>query len=266
MRRYDPAHRGTSIVDVIFKDEYTHGLFQRIMYNNSEPASKRSCGDLREGKPALEISLAGELNADITIHRGEVCGIFDLFGTLAEMVFDSFFDSFPYRVGGKLCKSYEEAVRNGLLIISQHRSDMLFDTFSAEENFIFPALRKFSKFGVINRRMVKYAIDRYMPKRKSEYDPREEGLQRMKFLFYRCLLTNPAVIVIENPALDLETEQQAEIEKMLIEATGRGCAVVLIGSNASVGIPFCNRALILRKRGFIEEIVCAEADEAREEL
>lgn len=26
--------RGTSIVDVIFKDEYSHGLFQKIMYNN----------------------------------------------------------------------------------------------------------------------------------------------------------------------------------------------------------------------------------------
>lgn len=250
--------RGTSIVDVIFKDEYSHGLFQKIMYNNSEPIRKRRCGNLREDRPALEISLSGELNADqcITVYRGEVYGIFDLFGTLAETVFNSFFESFPYKVGGKVCQSYEEAVKNGLLIISQNRSEMLFDTFSFEENFVFQALRKFSRIGIINRRMVRYAIDKYMPRQKEEGDSREEGLQCLKFLFYRCLLTNPAVIVIENPALDLEADQQAEIEKMLYEATCRGCAVVLIGCNASVGIPFCNRALILRKRGLIEKIVC----------
>lgn len=250
--------RGTHIVDVIFKDEYSHGLFQKIMYNNCEVVNQRRCGDNWKNRLALEIALPGELNARkmITVNCGEVYGIFDLFGTLAESVFDSFFNSFPYKVGGKVCKNYAHAVRNGLMIISQHNTNMLFDTFSLEENFIFQALRKFSRFGIINLRMVRYAVEKCMPKFKRECNPRGEGIQRLKLLFYRCLLANPAVIVIENPALDLETDQQAEIEGMLSEATSRGVAVVLISSNANIGIPFCNRALILRKQWVIEKVVC----------
>lgn len=262
--------RGTSIVDVIFKDEYTHDLFQRVMYNNCEPMQGRLCGNLREEQPAMEITLTGGLDADqcITVYRGEVYGIFDLFGTLAETVLNGFFESFPYKVGGKTCKKYRDAVKNGLIIISQNRSEMLFDTFSIEENFVFHALRKLSRFGLINRRMVRYTIDKYMPKQKDEIDSGKESLQYLKFLFSRCLLTNPAVIVIENPTLDIEADQQIEIEKMLFEATCRGCAVILVGSNASFGIPFCNRALILRKRGLIEEIVCDRemAKETRKEI
>lgn len=246
--------RGTSIIDLIFNDEYSQNTFQNILYGSHESTSKKRISLADPSATALEISLPRELyDKPLRVHRGELFGIFDLFGTLSEAVYNTFFTAFPYKINDISCNNYQQAVRNGLSIISPHRKNILFDTYTTEENLIFPTLRRISKFGVINRRLENYCSNLFLPKLTKEYDSQEAELEKLKLLFYRCMLTNPRVIVMDNPSLDLDAQQQAVVEELLHLAISSGCAIVLISSNVSIGLPLCNRALILQKNGYIEK-------------
>ena len=248
--------RGTSIADLIFHDEYSHRVFQGILYGNHETASRNACSRVDRRAIAMEIQLPPALfGRKLTIYRGEIYGVFDLFGTLTDTVHEVFFSEFPYKIDGNLCHSYPEAVRNGLAIVSPHRRNVMFETFSLKEELLFPSIRKVSRAGIINQRMADFNVNRFLSKLKQNFEPEEEELERMKMLYYRWKLTKPKVMVIENPPLDLDVEQNKVIEALFDDAVNSGCAVLLVSSNAHAGMPLCDRALILQRDGDTEKTI-----------
>ena len=244
--------RGNSIADLSFQDEYTHDMFDRILYGvHTEFYRKNMNIHMATEVPAIEINLAPELHVSepLCVYPCEIFGIFDTYGALTRVVYDTFLNDFPYAVAGKKCNSYEDAVHKGLAVVSIHRQNTLFETFTLEENLIFPALKRISRFGVINFRLYEHCLNRYMPLLQRRCDTAETELEQFKLLMYRWMLANPNVIVVEDPPLDLEAGQQRVLQAFLRDIADSGCCVILISPNANIGLKYCDRALILQKDG-----------------
>lgn len=100
-----------------------------------------------------------------------------------------------------------------------------------------------------NFRMEAYCIDRYFPRLPDSIECSEWNWGQLKLLIFRWMLTNPKVIVIENPPFDMEKHQQEEFRNLLQEIVDLGCSIILISSAINDCMSLCDRMLVIKCDG-----------------
>ena len=126
---------------------------------------------------------------------------------------------------------------------------MYFDCFSLPENLVLLKMQSLSKRLVRNLRMESYCVDKYFPRLPDSIECSEWNWGQLKLLIFRWLLTNPKVIIIENPPFDMEEDQQEEFRDLLQEIVDSGCSIVLISSAINDCINICDRVLLIKRDG-----------------
>lgn len=242
---------GKRIVDLIFQDEYSPEIFQKILFGHPIEILKRRETKADYQREVLEIKMPYYWYADETlkIFHGEIFGILDLYGTLTPQVFQLFLEGFPYKVNGIECKGYCDAVRAGLALVSLHRGNMVFEGLSLSENLVLLRMKNLSRGIVRNKRLEAYCLAQYLPRLSPSYMRSEWDLEQLKLLVYRWLLLRPKVMVIDNPPFDLANEQRMELLELLQEVVASGCAVVLSSTARNECMNLCDRVLAIRSQG-----------------
>ena len=244
-----------SIVDLLFRDEYTKKMFNQLLFGTASPKSMHHKAARQSNQIALEIAFPKEIfrNRWLKVHAGEVYGIFDSYGTLSELICSMFIDGTPYWIHGKKCHNYSDAVRNGLAFVLSPHKETMFEMLSSHDNALLPVLRKISRWGVINKRLERFCIHTYTENTTTDNNINYQYMNGFYRQFYKWMLTNPKVMVLDNPPLDFEEEQRSEIDRILYTARQNHCAIVLISSNIGSGLELCDRAISIQRDGSIEE-------------
>lgn len=184
------------------------------------------------------------VNIDLKLFKGEILGIFGLMGSGRSEFFESLFGVYPadsgtITIGGQKCKilNPRDAKRNGLAFVTEDRKESgLVLKSSVRDNVSLPNLKALSDGLFINGKRELEEVDE-MTKRFSLKTPslnqlvsRLSGGNQQKVVLSKWLLSNPRILLLDEPTRGIDVGAKWEIYAFMSEFAKQGNAVIMISS------------------------------------
>lgn len=207
-----------------------------------------------------KLSRSGYLNnINLSLRKGEIIGIAGLVGAgrteLARALFgvDSI-DSGKVFIHGKRSKlnSPRDAINNRIGFLTEDRkSQGLIMTMSVKENITLPNLKRFSKWGVIDKRAEEATSVRHC----DELDIRIAGQNQLvmnlsggnqqKVVLSKWLCSQADIFIFDEPTRGIDVRSKQEFYQLMNELTNRGVAIIVISSDLPELIAISDRIMVL---------------------
>ena len=217
------------------------------------------------GEVSLEVSgLTAEYSAvrDVSfkVRRGEIVGIAGLGGSGRTEVLETIFGIAERRSGeiklnGKTVKNRTpaESIRNGFaLITEERRRDGIFGILDITENTVISSLKNYLLGGILLRDLaMKSETERMIgamriktPSRRTKIRSLSGGNQQ-KVILGRWLLTDPQVLLLDEPTRGIDVGAKYEIYSLILELAHRGRSVIVVSSEMPELLGICDRILVM---------------------
>ena len=229
------------------------------------------------GEVALEVqnlTLPGVF-ADISfsVRRGEIVGLGGLVGAGRTDVARAIFGVAPATSGtvtidGKAAAITDpsQAIALGLAFVPEDRATAgIFRTLSVEENITAAIPNQIAPGGIIRRALEKaLAADSVKLLRIRLASLRQpigelSGGNQQKAILARWLLTDPKVLILDEPTRGIDIGVKAEFYDMIGELAASGRAILLISSELPELLALCDRVLVMSEGRLTGNIPRAEA-------
>ena len=207
-----------------------------------------------------KLSLPGVFHdISFTVRKGEIVGLGGLVGAGRTDVARALFGVVPATSGTILVHGTKvsitdpsQAIALGLAFVPEDRAVAgIFRTLSVEQNISAAVLGKMSNMGVISRAQEKVAatdsVRKLSIRLASLRQPIGElsGGNQQKAILARWLLTNPTVLILDEPTRGIDIGVKAEFYDMIGALAVQGCAVLLISSELPELLALCDRVLVM---------------------
>jgi rhamnose transport system ATP-binding protein len=231
------------------------------------------------GEVALAVSgltLPGKF-ADISfeVRAGEVVGLGGLVGAGRTDVARAIFGVAPAAAGtvsvfGRPVTITEpaDAVANGLAFVPEDRAVAgIFRTLSVEENITAAVPARIAPRGVIRRALerslAKDAVERLRVRLASLRQPIGElsGGNQQKAILARWLLTDPRILILDEPTRGIDIGVKAEFYEMIGELAASGRAILLISSELPELLALSDRVLVMSEGRLTADLPRGQATE-----
>jgi ribose transport system ATP-binding protein len=233
------------------------------------------------GRPLHDISF--------TLRRGEILGVAGLMGAGRTELLETIFGVYPPRqVEGSITvagqprrlASPRAAIRSGLAFVSEDRKGQgLVLKLPVAHNMTLAALGRFLRFDVIRRRAENRAVVETIdqlriktPAPTTEVEKLSGGNQQ-KVVLARCLLTQPHVLLLDEPTRGIDVGAKAEIYALISQLAQGGAGIIIASSELPELLSMCDRILVLcegritaelsREEATQEQIMAAATDRGR---
>jgi rhamnose transport system ATP-binding protein len=236
-------------------------------------------GSTRAGEVALKVTGLTHpgLFRDIsfTLHKGEVLGLGGLVGAGRTDVARALFGIAPAASGTIEVDGRPVAIRNpsdaidvGLAFVPEDRAVAgIFRSLSVEDNITAAVPGKIAPRGVISRAMERSLASDYVQRLRirlaSIRQPIGElsGGNQQKAILSRWLLTDPHVLILDEPTRGIDVGVKAEFYEMIGQLAHDGRAILLISSEMPELLSLCDRILVMSEGHLTADIPRAEASE-----
>jgi ABC-type sugar transport system ATPase subunit len=212
---------------------------------------------------------------DLTLHAGEIVGLAGLMGAHRSELGRALggalrATSGEIRVDGKSLRpaSVSAALRHGIAYLTDERkSDGLFLDMSIADNVIAPALRRYSRFGLVDAHAAANAAQERMGRLRIKATDalqtvgRLSGGNQQKVMLAKMLESGPRVLVIDEPSKGVDIATKQEIHALLREFADSGAALLVISSDLLELLALCDRIVVMREGRIVGEIDGSEATE-----
>ncbi len=218
----------------------------------------------KPGEVYLEVKdLSGQYNRlrDVSFNarRGEVLGLAGLDSSGRTETLESIFGvrtrkSGEIYLGGKPCRNRNarESIRNGFaLLTEERRATGIFSILNIRENTVISSLKKHLRGGMLsNRSMAKdtqWSIDAMRTKTPSQNTKIRSlsGGNQQKVIFGRWLLTNPEVLLLDEPTRGIDVGAKYEIYQLILDLANQGKTVLMVSSEMPELLGVCDRILVM---------------------
>jgi len=232
----------------------------------------------RPGEPILEVrGLGARYNPlrdiSFTLRRGEILGVAGLAGAGRSELLETLY-GIAAREGGEIIKDCRaisnrnprEAIRNGFaLLTEERRATGIFGVLSIRENTTVANLSNYRIGGLfLNDRKLRRATDwaiRSMrvktPHQRTQIRTLSGGNQQ-KVILGRWLLTEPDILLLDEPTRGIDIGAKYEIYRLMIELATEGKAVIMVSSEMPELLGVCDRILVLSGGRLAGEVAAAE--------
>lgn len=217
------------------------------------------------GETVLEINnLTGMYNhiKDVSfgVKRGEIVGLAGLDGSGRTEVVESIFGVATKKAGeikldGKVIKnnSPKEAIKNGFaLLTEERRATGIFGILDICENTTISNLDEYVKYrfylsGKQMKQDTQWAIGAMRIKTPSQETQIRSlsGGNQQKVILGRWLLTNPEVLLLDEPTRGIDVGAKYEIYQLIIDLASKGKSVIMVSSEMPELIGVCDRILVM---------------------
>jgi ABC-type sugar transport system ATPase subunit len=199
---------------------------------------------------------------DFDVHAGEILGLGGVLGSGRGDVLRALFgldrvDAGTVTAAGKpaLARSPAAAIRAGIAYLTPDRqAEGLCVGRPVRENLTLAALAGYTgPLGFVRRRKEKQAVAELVEQLHVRAASTEvvvstlSGGNQQKALFGKWLLTEPTVLLLEEPTRGVDVGAKAEIYRLMNELTARGVAIVLVSSDLPELVEMSDRVLVLRQ-------------------
>jgi len=239
------------------------------------PEKYRGAGEelLRaEGLTARYKNLQG---ASLTLRRGEVLGVAGLDGSGRTELLESLFglntlESGRLLLGGKEIrnKSPRDAIKNGFaLVTEERRAGGIFPGLDIRENTVISSLKRYMAGPFISKKRAVKATKEMIgtlriktPGWRTKIRSLSGGNQQ-KVIFGRWLLTEPTVLLLDEPTRGIDVGAKYEIYALIHSLAEKGKGVVMVSSEMPELLGVCNRIIVMsggRVAGEVDESATQE--------
>lgn len=193
------------------------------------------------------------------VHKGEILGIAGLDGSGRTEVLETLFGIATKKSGeiildGKPIKNHNslESIKNGFaLATEERRATGIFGILTILENTVISNLKKYKKFGLLNahemRKDTEWSIDSMRIKTPS-VDTQIRSLSggnQQKVILGRWLLTDPEVLLLDEPTRGIDVGAKYEIYQLIIDLAAKGKSVVMVSSEMPELLGVCDRIMVM---------------------
>lgn len=213
---------------------------------------------------------------NLELNKGEIVGIFGLMGAGRTELLESIFGlnngraSGNISVEGKPCniKTVTDAINNKLALVPEDRKhDGLVLGLDIRTNMTLPILNKLEKFGFINTREEKKNVEKYIKELhiKTPSDKQLAGNlsggNQQKIVIAKWLLTQPLVIMLDEPTRGIDIHAKTEIYKLIKQLAATGIGILMVSSELPEILAVSDRVLVMCEGAITADIKIENATE-----
>ncbi len=232
------------------------------------------------GKEVLKVeNLKNKYVDDISfsLHKGEILGISGLMGAgrseLVKTIYGHFKkDSGKVIVDGKETdiKSAQQGIENGIAYVSEDRKgDGLVLGMSVKDNMTLSALKIFSTIFKVNHKSEKENVEDYIKKFRIKTPTMEQKIKNLsggnqqKVAIAKALLTNPKILILDEPTRGVDVGAKKEIYDFINELKKKGLSIIMISSEMPEILGLSDRILVVHNKKITGEFLAEEADQEK---
>ena len=225
-----------------------------------------------------DLSLNGIFkNVSFDLHAGEVLGIAGLMGSgrtnIAEAIFgitpstsgEIILDGAPIRVSDP-----HFAIEKGFALLTEDRKlSGLFPCLSVGENMEMAVLPQFVGKGFVNQKALRTLCEEMCKKLRVKTPSLEQcidtlsGGNQQKALLARWLMTNPRVLILDEPTRGIDVGAKAEIYRLISVLASEGMAVIMISSELPEVLGMSDRVMVMHEGELMGTLDRADATQER---
>ena len=194
------------------------------------------------------------------VHAGEILGIGGLVGARRTELMEALFGlrridtgTITFRDQRFVPKNSVNAMKHGLALVSEERrATGIIPMLSVEDNANISSLsRSTNRFGFISPAKMcenaQWVIDSMAVKTPSAKTPISNlsGCNQQKVIIGRCLLTEPEILLMDEPTRGIDVGAKYEIYQLMINIAKEGKAVIFISSEMPELLGVANRILVM---------------------
>ena len=237
--------------------------------------------DAKVGEVILEVENLSRgnvvKNVSFSVRRGEILGFAGLMGSGRSEVLETLFGIFPadsgvIKINGKPVKIREphQAIDAGIGLLTEDRKKTgIMGVLSVRENMSIASLTKYSIGGVLRKRVIdevceaqRHALDLKTPSLNQLIENLSGGNQQ-KVLISRWLLTDPDILIIDEPTRGIDVGAKSEIHRLMGELAKQGKAIIMVSSEMPEILGMSDRIVVMCDGSLVGEIDRAEATQEK---
>ena len=203
------------------------------------------------------------------VKKGEIVGFAGLAGAGRTEVIENIF-GISERSAGRIYlhgkevrnRNAREAIKNGFaLLTEERRSTGIFGILDLRENTTVSSLRKYrGALGLLRegkrRKDTEWAMSAMRVKAPSQHTKIRSlsGGNQQKVILGRWLLTEPEVLMLDEPTRGIDVGAKLEIYKLIVELAERGKAVIMVSGELPELLGVCDRICVMSGGRLVGEV------------
>ncbi len=271
----DGKYIGTKNCSECSRDQLVSMIIGREL-TEQYPEINHSCGDV-----ILEAhNLCGQKfkNVSFSLKKGEILGFAGLVGAGRSETMQALFGidklmSGEVKINGKVVNTRhpKNSVKNGMAMVTEDRLRLgIISTSSVKTNMSLAALGRFVKrTGFIDGRKETLNVNKMVSSMKVKASDLRmlvsslSGGNQQKVIIGRWLLTNPKILILDEPTRGIDVGAKREIYNIISELAEKGMAIIMVSSEMPEILGLCTRIMVMREGRIVFE---CDRQEATQEL
>ncbi|MCC8140325.1 MAG: ATP-binding cassette domain-containing protein [Lachnospiraceae bacterium] len=262
----DGQYVATKAAKDLTNEEIIRLMVGRELTNQFPPKTNKP-GDVALEVEHLTAQYSLLNDVSFNVRHGEIVGLAGLDGSGRTETLENIFGiatrkSGTIKLNGKVVRNRNsrESIKNGFAMLTEERrATGIFGILNIRENTVIANLKKYKKFGFyLQERGMKtdtqWSIDAMRTKTPSQETKIRSlsGGNQQKVIIGRWLLTDPEVLLLDEPTRGIDVGAKYEIYQLIIDMANKGKCVVVVSSEMPELLGICDRIIVMsggRKAG-----------------
>ena len=192
--------------------------------------------------------------------KGEIVGLAGLDSSGRTETLESIFGirtrkSGTITLGGRPCanRSAGESIKNGFaLLTEERRATGIFGVLNIRDNTVISSLKRHKRFGVyLSEKSQREDTQRYIDAMHTKTPSQEtkirslSGGNQQKVIIGRWLLTDPEVLLLDEPTRGIDVGAKYEIYQLILDLANKGKTVIMVSSEMPELLGVCDRIVVM---------------------
>jgi len=193
------------------------------------------------------------------LKKGEVLGIYGLMGAGRTEVFECLMGLRPEHTGEILLNGNKVEVRNiaeqidrGFALVPEDRQrEGLVPTLNIGKNISLSSLKKYCRFGFLNRVKENVSIDKQIKDIMIKVSDKKlpilslSGGNQQKVVIGKGILTEPEILLLDEPSRGIDIGAKTEVFDIIHKCAERGLSIIVISSELKEIVAIADRVIVL---------------------
>lgn len=232
----------------------------------------------KPGKPLLRISglssrYANLRDVSFDVRESEIVGVAGLDGSGRTELLENLF-GLSARSSGKILlsgreiknKSAREAIKNGFAFVTEERrASGIFGILGIRDNMTVSSLSKFKTFFGLDHKKMRRVTEDVIKSLRIKTPAQEtkirslSGGNQQKVIFGRWLLTEPEIMLLDEPTRGIDVGAKYEIYSVIGDMAASGKSVIMVSSEMPELLGVCDRIIVMSGGRVAGEVDAASA-------
>jgi erythritol transport system ATP-binding protein len=214
-------------------------------------------------------------NVTFDLRAGEILGLYGLMGAGRTELFECLMGLQEYEVGKVLlngepldAKQLRHRIEQGLMLVPEDRQrEGLVQSLSVRNNMLLASLRNYLGRVALNRQKETQAINRYVNELSIKVANVDNlisslsGGNQQKVVVGKALLTNPRVLLMDEPTRGIDVGAKQEIFDIVVQLAQQGLGIIFVSTELKEVLAISDRIIVMSKGKITREFSRAEANE-----